>query len=182
MCCPHQDVSSRAPVWGASFIRGRLRFTDDVSSRAPVWGASRGVGMRLRKRKVSSRAPVWGASCEEYTEAAGFNVSSRAPVWGASHPRRRSELRTLRFKSCPRVGGIPCAAGRKPPQARFQVVPPCGGHPVAVISTSSSTLVSSRAPVWGASWQTGLYLPYAMFQVVPPCGGHLYRAVRCKSY
>ena len=35
-----KDVSSRAPVWGASFIESVYGDIVEVSSRAPVWGAS----------------------------------------------------------------------------------------------------------------------------------------------
>ena len=121
---------------------------------------------------VSSRAPVWGASfllC--FFGFIPFSVSSRAPVWGASfffaflalfhflfqavppcggHPHYfNSHSCPIRFKSCPRVGGI-----NQPPL----------GH--------AATLVSSRAPVWGASPPAPGHLPSPLFQVVPPCGGH----------
>ena len=122
------------------------------------------------------------------------------------------------FKSCPRVGGIPDAFSHGfgmimfqvvPPCGghlvpirhlhscfEFQVVPPCGGHPMRCCRSSASFRVSSRAPVWGASWDTtyqrrahqrfkscprvggiqynsGVLTVCALFQVVPPCGGHL---------
>ena len=32
---------------------------------------------------------------------------------------------------------------------RFQVVPPCGGHPVLLVDEVGMIWVSSRAPVWG---------------------------------
>ena len=34
------EVSSRAPVWGASHDGMRVYYDKEVSSRAPVWGAS----------------------------------------------------------------------------------------------------------------------------------------------
>ena len=56
------DVSSRAPVWGAS-VEGAYEQLDDlVSSRAPVWGASSLLYLAGFSVRVSSRAPVWGAS------------------------------------------------------------------------------------------------------------------------
>ena len=100
-------------------------------------------------------------------------VSSRAPVWGASTEDTNHALRQSRFKSCPRVGGIyggekgpgfgycfkscPRVGGILPlsqlPQApkEFQVVPPCGGHLKTPLSLAEVQIVSSRAPVWGAS-------------------------------
>ena len=76
-------------------------------------------------------------------------VSSRAPVWGASDLLVFCNPRDKSFKSCPRVGGIPC---------------------VAVVSILCN--VSSRAPVWGASMVYTGTMPDEKFQVVPPCGGH----------
>ena len=80
---------------------------------------------------------------------------------------------TGRFKSCPRVGGIPRPLRAYARELQFQVVPPCGGHqrPNAVSSERLGfkscprvggihilasiphglRAVSSRAPVWGAS-------------------------------
>ena len=54
------------------------------------------------------------------------------------------------FKSCPRVGGITESGAVIRKVRRFQVVPPCGGHRVAILRRAGR----------------------AMFQVVPPCGGH----------
>ena len=57
--------------------------------------------------RVSSRAPVWGASIFQSGTGNAALVSSRAPVWGAS-----------------------VARGGTGKGSWFQVVPPCGGHPV----------------------------------------------------
>ena len=54
----------------------------------------------------------------------------------------------------------------------FQVVPPCGGHPLRYSPQPFRILVSSRAPVWGASLIIGIQQNIPKFQVVPPCGGH----------
>ena len=80
------------------------------------------------------------------------NVSSRAPVWGASEPPPGIWTVTGGFKSCPRVGGIQYALVLCFSITVFQVVPPCGGHPLAF---DGNGLIN-------------------MFQVVPPCGGHPY--------
>ena len=40
LCIAAHEVSSRAPVWGASKKEGEQRMLELVSSRAPVWGAS----------------------------------------------------------------------------------------------------------------------------------------------
>ena len=77
----------------------------------------------------------------------------------------------------------------------FQVVPPCGGHPQKPVELLEKLVVSSRAPVWGASFdpdeegggqecfkscpRVGGIAEFGeehkvdgKFQVVPPCGGH----------
>ena len=51
----------------------------------------------------------------------------------------------------PPCGGHLPPAEPPPYQCRFQVVPPCGGHPGQLGIATDNVLVSSRAPVWGAS-------------------------------
>ena len=58
-------------------------------------------------------------------------------------------MSSLSFKSCPRVGGIE-----------------------ALLRAILELIVSSRAPVWGASLAEENAAGGAAFQVVPPCGGH----------
>ena len=60
----------------------------------------------------------------------GIYVSSRAPVWGASRAVSAFCVLTFSFKSCPRVGGISGGSSTGRPLPRFQVVPPCWGHPL----------------------------------------------------
>ena len=143
-----------------------------VSSRAPVWGASYFNRNYVAPRTVSSRAPVWGASEVRDKIVELMGVSSRAPVWGASGRRRASSPTATSFKSCPRVGGIQ----RKSPYFKGFLVSsraPVWGASFAGIAVKLLLAVSSRAPVWGASRR--FRLPFAAsqwFQVVPPCGGH----------
>ena len=99
-----------------------------------------------------------------------LSVSSRAPVWGAS---------------------INLLWGTLPPW--FQVVPPCGGHPLqlqgicrplcfkscprvggigAIEKISGGEGVSSRAPVWGASEKMqSAAMDAAGFKSCPRVGG-----------
>ena len=79
------------------------------------------------------------------------------------------------FKSCPRVGGISRSPLKKSDKEKFQVVPPCGGHPRIHSQRAGSKIVSSRAPVWGASIFWRFLCLIFSFQVVPPCGGHQLR-------
>ena len=120
-------------------------------------------------------------------------VSSRAPVWGASATGWTGNG-TQKFQVVPPCGGHLFFVRRFAQHRMFQVVPPCGGHhPAAAPSLPGSGfkscprvggikavksqlaavhLVSSRAPVWGASSPQLKCLPAYQFQVVPPCGGH----------
>ena len=126
------------------------------------------------------------------------------PRVGGIRRQKTARSKTKSFKSCPRVGGIPMVFGKKGSGKRFQVVPPCGGHPhpsqpvsladlrfkscprVGGIETGGKqkqrSRVSSRAPVWGASFpQAGIRRTVQPFQVVPPCGGHHARPQRPKK-
>ena len=51
-------------------------------------------------------------------------------------------------------------------------MPPCGGHPPGIQRPDDGCGVSSRAPVWGASFWPFRPSLAPGFQVVPPCGGH----------
>ena len=165
------NVSSRAPVWGASGRRARASWASWVSSRAPVWGASGETEKSHPIENVSSRAPVWGASGKHRQHQRKGRVSSRAPVWGASQETLKLS-QTLQFQVVPPCGGHPaCSVARVWP-VRFKSCPRVGGiegfEPLLNISK-----VSSRAPVWGASSLLQKSPGWKAFQVVPPCGGHL---------
>ena len=75
------------------------------------------------------------------------------------------------FKSCPRVGGIAYRSGAGRGRGSFKSCPRVGGIE-QLLTPRGLELVSSRAPVWGASSVSYKPLPARMFQVVPPCGGH----------
>ena len=88
-----------------------------------------------------------GVSCKKEILLSKFQV---VPPCGGHQLRDSNRPKMPSFKSCPRVGGI------------------LGGDCMSV-----SLIVSSRAPVWGASEFTdsGSRITDG-FQVVPPCGGH----------
>ena len=103
------------------------------------------------KKEVSSRAPVWGASP---TKARNSSIKEFqvVPPCGGHHGRwGHRPLGRSGFKSCPRVGGIEDTLSPANTIRKFQVVPPCGGHPKAAAAGAVKSIVSSRAPVWGAS-------------------------------
>ena len=150
-CGAHGDrnVSSRAPVWGASFVCGlrcpairrfkscprvggildkrtRQKRTETVSSRAPVWGASSAMDRINMILQVSSRAPVWGASlfCAQLMPLNGFQV---VPPCGGHPPPPPPRRSGSSFKSCPRVGGIRSCQRSQWYQRCFKSCPRVGG-------------------------------------------------------
>ena len=123
---------------------------NSVSSRAPVWGASRPLIRLFATDWFQVVPPCGGHRNSADQRASSGSVSSRAPVWGASIEPKRARARPPGFKSCPRVGGIARRLSTAAAYSQFQVVPPCGGHP-GPLAVLPGLLVSSRAPVWGAS-------------------------------
>ena len=72
------------------------------------------------------------------------------PCGGHRHIINKADC-LLCFKSCPRVGGIAEIVPLAAVLWSFQVVPPCGGHLAEMVPQVPGQMVSSRAPVWGAS-------------------------------
>ena len=159
-----------------------------------MWGHRLQVPALVRAPTVSSRAPVWGASASQARFVASQEFQVVPPRGG--HPSKAGISCAGRgFKSCPRVGGISTSPSFFLGASGFQVVPPCGGHLLVCSQHSRDSIVSSRAPVWGASvatdpnweirevssrapvWGASFAVHGAgrqrLFQVVPPCGGHL---------
>ncbi len=170
---PLQQVSSRAPVWGASLLGlagvvlivgfkscprvggilhsdGLLELDGRVSSRAPVWGASASPTRARPTCSFQVVPPCGGHQEVEEAKLERLKVSSRAPVWGASRP-----------------GSIWQS------WATFQVVPPCGGHHEAALAQVLADGFKSCPRVGGIHDLLRLSFADCGFQVVPPCGGHL---------
>ena len=122
---------------------------------------------------VSSRAPVWGASFSVPCSGACWEFQVVPPCGGHLQIEAIRYTRIRSFKSCPRVGGIFLTRKYVNPYKLFQVVPPCGGHP-AVLSGFFVLwiLVSSRAPVWGASFLLCFFgfIPFSVSSRAPVWG------------
>ena len=201
ICCPSYGclklyrVSSRAPVWGASFRGSSTPITGGTSFKScpRVGGIAIGQTLRLDPTGFKSCPRVGGirdpyltdevyASFKSCPRVGGIsqqsaqrhisNVSSRAPVWGASHVILNGIHRALVSSRAPVWGASSGSPSTAPKCCRFQVVPPCGGHPFHDALVFAPLNVSSRAPVWGASSVISTDSFYDAFQVVPPCGGH----------
>ena len=76
------------------------------------------------------------------------------------------------FKSCPRVGGIGDPAGFLDPFSGFKSCPRVGGIVFVKLGKPDNRIVSSRAPVWGASIGKGGYTKcQKSFKSCPRVGG-----------
>ena len=100
------QVSSRAPVWGAS--TASTRYTKHTASfkSCPRVGGIEIFGDDLTVEMCFKSCPRVGGIDPEEAGRQRPDVSSRAPVWGASAGGRAGPGHQPRFKSCPRVGGI----------------------------------------------------------------------------
>ena len=98
-------------------------------------------------------------------------VSSRAPVWGASRLINRSR-RGRRFQVVPPCGGHPSAPRAAGTTRTFQVVPPCGGHRSSLCWRAAQSPFQVVPPCGGHRKRNGIKKLVWSFQVVPPCGGH----------
>ena len=165
-------VSSRAPVWGASGLDPLAPGVVIVSSRAPVWGASGSTSEPLTGSQFQVVPPCGGHLADAADNASGDAVSSRAPVWG--HPVCAAGRRHFGVSSRAPVWGASCWTHRHRRSPRlFQVVPPCGGHPVVTRPLRGVHLCFKSCPRVGGISLRYPQLPLRLwFQVVPPCGGH----------
>ena len=101
----------------------------DVSSRAPVWGASGpDFGQRHRTRSFKSCPRVGGIPVNLWFRYPVHLFQVVPPCGG--HPAwiETETDPSDSFKSCPRVGGIVISHMMADTTYMFQVVPPCGGH------------------------------------------------------
>ena len=100
-------------------------------------------------------------------------VSSRAPVWGASCVFFDVPFIRLCFKSCPRVGGIPCMYSKHYEQNCFKSCPRVGGIFLQYVLVLCVSLFQVVPPCGGHQKPRERLVKDVKFQVVPPCGGHL---------
>ena len=166
-------VSSRAPVWGASkkpFLSRPIGVSFKSCPR--VGGISASISKSSLLHGFKSCPRVGGISV--YRGPAGHRqVSSRAPVWGASDLHLHLLILVGSFKSCPRVGGILVAVDDVKVVHSFKSCPRVGGiqgKPVICMTM----IVSSRAPVWGASYFNRNYVaPRTVSSRAPVWGASL---------
>ena len=167
-----RQVSSRAPVWGASQEKRRERQMMAASFKScPRVGGIPPSGGAGRHGRSFKSCPRVGGIRQKARQIGGYQVSSRAPVWGASPCPRTSEWNHW-FQVVPPCGGHPAPQSRGRVPAGVSSRAPVWGASVACVVLIGHDPVSSRAPVWGASSCASSFRLVMMFQVVPPCGGH----------
>ena len=85
----------------------------------------------------------------------------------------------MRFQVVPPCGGHPVFPVPVTASGEFQVVPPCGGHLLLLGNRGVRQICFKSCPrVGGISRETLATYEGQMFQVVPPCGGHQF----CRKY
>ena len=137
-----------------------------------MWGASRRRRACCRGLQSFKSCPrVGGIRGDDRQQAGNDAVSSRAPVWGASCWKRCWKSSAPRFQVVPPCGGHRLCTGSRRRRGRFQVVPPCGGHLEQADDRGQQGLVSSRAPVWGASSCRPRDTCHNCFKSCPRVGG-----------
>ena len=137
-----------------------------------MWGHPYSVLKKCIDTGVSSRCPRVGASGEKICWRIAGNVFKSCPRVGASRLLRSPLRRLIWFQVVPPCGGHPlehlrCDVRRR----RFKSCPRVGGHRLAdAYCKDQGSSVSSRAPVWGASANLASGVCPGLFQVVPPWG------------
>ena len=121
-----------------------------VSSRAPVWGASRRHAGQGRGQQFQVVPPCGGHPVELSIKPHSIRFQVVPPCGGHQFLLIRPVCSSM-FQVVPPCGGHPARWSRRFCGIGFQVVPPCGGHRIANLGKLICQVVSSRAPVWGAS-------------------------------
>ena len=81
------EVSTHAPLWGATPLGAPGRGAPLVSTHAPLWGATR-AGRRpsARAARFNPRAPMGRDTRHALHSRLSPFVSTHAPLWGATRP------------------------------------------------------------------------------------------------
>ena len=167
-------VSTHAPAWGATSVKGDPPVEGEVSTHAPAWGATRNRRTDKKITQVSTHAPAWGATCHFETSFLFLFLcfNSRARVGRDRHGLFQSSV-LERFNSRARVGRDLTSSYRNMLPSGFNSRARVGrdfngnGHLTADLSFNSRARVgrdkhgilcflgaqpvSTHAPAWGAT-------------------------------
>jgi len=147
-CSPFQFALPRGERPGALLALGDLQ---GFNSRSRV-GSDPALGDVTALKTVSIRAPAWGATHMTRQHALQRTVSIRAPAWGATHLARLFRDDAVFQFALPRGERrmnhiVDCLL------TVFQFALPRGERPGYAVKTQRLTLVSIRAPAWGATFK-----------------------------
>ena len=167
------QVSTHAPLRGATKACEDAGITTRVSTHAPLWGATAGAdGCHPLAAAVSTHAPLWGATRRSPSWGSsrrGFNprapmgrdgnrhgvfafagcVSTHAPLWGATMIEPYTAT-MAQFQPTRPYGARPRRAGGKRAAPSFNPRAPMG-RDHAQEAAQANPLVSTHAPLWGAT-------------------------------
>ena len=165
----------------------------EVSSRAPVWGASLALRLPGCREAFQVVPPCGGHPEQSQSRNAGSGFKSCPRVGGITYElqKQKQELfqvvppcgghravgavsgQSVLFQVVPPCGGHRRGHWRQMPEQRFQVVPPCGGHHIGFLPWTRPEICFKSCPRVGGITPGMHYCQYVpVFQVVPPCGGH----------
>ena len=168
----NRQFRSAPPRGGRRGQPAALRPGEEVSIRAPAWGATLAGSPRLHgKRGFDPRPRVGGDAGDGALQSAphGFDprprvggdsrlvevrhdvpVSIRAPAWGATRDHQHRHPQNTRFDPRPRVGGD-LAAAVMAARGEVSIRAPAWGATLARFDGAHEDGVSIRAPAWGAT-------------------------------
>ena len=128
----------------------RLRQWSTFQPTRPCGARHVGDAMMDRFDKVSTHAPVWGATVGDEAGYVYWAVSTHAPVWGATCTYQICSG-PITFQPTRPCGARPIAGYRRSCDDGFQPTRPCGARRLSVSLVVHSNIVSTHAPVWGAT-------------------------------
>ena len=166
------DRFKSCPRVGGIVLQPQLRRPANGFKSCPRVGGIAARSLAVKAFRSFKSCPRVGGIRSARQDRRADGSFKSCPRVGGIWPSAASSPTATSFKSCPRVGGIQ----RKSPYFKGFLVSsraPVWGASFAGIAVKLLLAVSSRAPVWGASRR--FRLPFAAsqwFQVVPPCGGH----------
>ena len=152
--------------------------------------------MRVLQPRVSTHAPLWGATALRLPVVGQLVVSTHAPLWGATCGRSSASLGRAKFQPTRPYGARPSSSQTRSRCALFQPTRPYGARPMCGIpnllavsfqptrpygarlrqlaNPDKLVVVSTHAPLWGATSRRAGWLDgSAWFQPTRPYGARL---------
>ena len=164
--CP---VSIRAPAWGATWLTTTMSCFGGFQFALPRGERPHQAAVGRADVAVSIRAPAWGATQGSAGAWTAFVVSIRAPAWGATR-RVISRARASGFQFALPRGERRDVDGAAEKRARFNSRSRVGSDGIAGFG-KGGTVVSIRAPAWGATHGSGHFQQRCVVSIRAPAWG-----------